>query len=49
MEKTVWGMWNIPYHEHTYFHLVRLLRDPSFGYPEHSNWHEVFGSVLILF
>jgi hypothetical protein len=24
--------------EHICFHSVRLLRDPSFGYPEYSNW-----------
>jgi hypothetical protein len=33
--------------EHICFHSVRLLRDPSFGYPEHSNWQQGFGSVLI--
>jgi hypothetical protein len=33
--------------EHMCFHSVRLFRDPSFGYPEHSNWQRVFGSVLI--
>jgi hypothetical protein len=33
--------------EHICFHSVRLIRDPSFGYPEHSNWQRGFGSVLI--
>jgi hypothetical protein len=33
--------------EHICFHSVRLLRDPSFGYLEHSNWQQGFGSVLI--
>jgi hypothetical protein len=28
--------------EHICFHSVRLLRDPSFGYPEHSNWQRGF-------
>jgi hypothetical protein len=28
--------------EHVCFHSVRLLRDPSFGYPEHSNWQRGF-------
>jgi hypothetical protein len=28
--------------EHICFHSVRLLRGPSFGYPEHSNWQRGF-------
>jgi hypothetical protein len=29
------------------YSLMRLSRDPSFGYPEHSTLNEAFGSVLI--
>ncbi len=28
--------------EHICFHSVRPIRDPSFGYPEHSNWQRGF-------
>jgi hypothetical protein len=28
--------------EHICFHSARLLRGPSFGYPEHSNWQRGF-------